>query len=149
MSNRRFFALSALTLMVCVALTMTGCSSPTSSSAPAPAPAPAPLPSSSTTAPVAPPSSTAKSGSTSIAGHTVVTIKDFSFNPATLTAKVGVPVVWQNRGSATHSIVLDDGSAKSTDITPGAATGHTFTKVGTYGYHDGHYPKMKGTVIVK
>jgi len=76
-----------------------------------------------------------------------VSIKDFAFNPETLTVKAGTTVIWTNNDSAAHDI-------KIADITsPMMATGETFEykfdSPGTYEYSCGVHPSMKGTVIVQ
>ncbi|MEK7447571.1 MAG: cupredoxin domain-containing protein [Patescibacteria group bacterium] len=76
-----------------------------------------------------------------------ITIKDFAFNPDTLTVKVGDTVTWSNEDGVVHSI-------KATDFTsPNIKNSETykfqFTKVGTYGYNCGIHPYMKGKIVVE
>ena len=60
----------------------------------------------------------------STAGGTVaVSIKDFAFNPATITAKVGDIVQFTNNDTTGHTATLDDGSCTTPTIAGGAADG--------------------------
>lgn len=100
-----------------------------------------------------------------------VTVKDFSFSPASITIKVGESIRWTNSGPSIHDVVGDDGSwdsqhlappGSTTDAyggqtsTPGASFSHTFTQAGTYTYHCSLHPpsspayaNFTGTVIVQ
>ena len=78
-----------------------------------------------------------------------VEIKDFAFNPQTLTVKSGEKVTWINRDEAPHTVVsvgkkFKKSSALDTDqtftITAGAP--------GTYTYFCSVHPKMTGTIVV-
>ncbi len=84
-----------------------------------------------------------------VAGN-AVTIKDFAFSPATITVSVGTIVTWTNEDPATHKVISDSGSEMdSPDIPTGQTYSHTFNAAGTYAYHCGIHPSMKGTVIVQ
>ena len=80
---------------------------------------------------------------------TKVEIKNFSFNPASLTVKTGDTVTWTNNDTATHTVVADDNSFSSSDLAPGASFTHTFTKAGTVAYHCSIHPSMTATVVVQ
>src|SRR3954470_1810732 len=83
-----------------LALALSGCSSSsTASSSAAPAAA-------TTAASPAGPASSAASGSG-------VQIKDFAFNPASLTVPVGSAATWTNQDTAGHTVTADDGSFDS------------------------------------
>ncbi len=78
-----------------------------------------------------------------------VEIKDFAFNPQTLTVKSGEKVTWINRDEEPHTVVsvgkkFKKSSALDTDqtftITAGAP--------GTYTYFCSVHPKMTGTIVV-
>ncbi|VVB73284.1 Plastocyanin [uncultured archaeon] len=77
----------------------------------------------------------------------VVSIRDFEFNPATLTAKAGITVRWMNDDAVAHSI--KSGFANSPVIPPGKSFEFTFSQPGTYNYSCGIHASMKGTVIVQ
>ena len=81
-----------------------------------------------------------------------IEIKNFAFNPSTLTVKSGTAVIWTNQDGAPHAIVSDIGSPvaySSGSIPPGSFYGFGFTQQGTYTYHCSIHPSMKGTIIVQ
>jgi plastocyanin len=84
------------------------------------------------------------------AGENRIEIKDFAFNPQTITVKSGEKVTWINRDEEPHTIVsvekqFKKSSALDTDqeftITAGAP--------GTYTYYCSVHPKMTGTIVVE
>jgi plastocyanin len=88
-------------------------------------------------------------GSLSVEGNKIE-IKDFAFNPQTITVKSGDKITWINRDEEPHTIVsvekqFKKSSALDTDqeftITAGAP--------GTYTYYCSVHPKMTGTIVVK
>ena len=87
-------------------------------------------------------------GSTSSKQNTIE-IKDFAFNPQTITVKSGQTITWINRDEEPHTVVsvekqFKKSSALDTDqsftITAGAP--------GTYTYFCSVHPKMTGTIVV-
>jgi plastocyanin len=81
-----------------------------------------------------------------------ITIKDFTFSPATLTVKTGTTVTWVNEDSMSHTVVSDDGSGfpfTSPQLANGGSYPLAFTQAGTYPYHCSIHPSMKGTIVVK
>lgn len=79
-----------------------------------------------------------------------IEISGFAFNPSTLTIPKGASVIWTNRDSAPHTIVSDNGDEINSDrISQGATYAHTFNAAGTYDYHCGLHPSMKGQIIVE
>jgi plastocyanin len=88
---------------------------------------------------------------TSAAGGNTVIIKNFAFDPSSLTVKSGTEVTWTNQDGATHTIVSDTGSPvafSSGSLASGASYSFTFTQPGTYTYHCSIHPSMKGSIIV-
>jgi len=84
------------------------------------------------------------------ASGTRIEIKDFAFNPQTITVKSGEKITWINRDEEPHTIVsvekqFKKSSALDTDqeftITAGAP--------GTYTYYCSVHPKMTGTIVVE
>jgi plastocyanin len=78
-----------------------------------------------------------------------IEIKDFSFNPQTLTVKSGETVTWINRDEEPHTVVsVEKKFKKSTALD----TDQTFTITagapGTYTYFCSVHPKMTGTIVV-
>jgi len=78
-----------------------------------------------------------------------VAIREFAFEPAVLTVKIGTRVVWTNYDSVLHNVQSADGSIKSKTISNGQTVAYTFNKPGTYDYICGLHPSMKGKVIVE
>jgi plastocyanin len=79
-----------------------------------------------------------------------ISIKNFSFDPATLSVKTGTKVTWTNNDSTSHTITSDSGSLlNSGTLAPGQSFSFTFTKDGTISYHCSIHPTMKGGVTVK
>jgi plastocyanin len=79
-----------------------------------------------------------------------IEIKDFVFNPKTITVKSGEKITWINRDEEPHTVVsvekqFKKSSALDTDqeftITAGAP--------GTYTYFCSVHPKMTGTIVVE
>jgi plastocyanin len=79
-----------------------------------------------------------------------IEIKDFAFNPQTLTVKSGETVTWINRDEEPHTVVsvgkkFKRSTALDTDqtftITAGAPS--------TYTYFCSVHPKMTGTIVVE
>ena len=149
MTTGRLSTLGALALSLALTAALTGCAA--ASTAPVNPPTTTAVPTIMPQGAAA--TATAPAGSqkapTDTSGHTIITIGDSAFSPATTTVKVGTQVVWENSGQSTHNIVFDDGSVKSPDIAPGAVAAHKFTKAGTFNYHDSHNPLLTGMIIVK
>src|SRR4029450_5672375 len=69
-----------------------------------------------------------------------------SFSPNPSTVPPGQVVVWHNRDSTTHRIVLDDGRFDAGTVAPGAFTGGmTLNNPGPY--HCTIHPEMVGRTI--
>ena len=97
-------------------------------------------------------SAAAAACTTAPAGRTAkvtVTIKDFSFSPEPVQAKVGDVIAWTNTGNAQHTATLDDNSCSTDTIASGASGSLVFSAPGTYPYHCKIHPTtMKGTIQV-
>jgi len=82
-----------------------------------------------------------------------VTIKDFDFNPSSLTVASGTTVTWVNQGSAPHTVTSDQSSpiqfGSNNPLTNGQTYSFTFATPGTYPYHCSIHPSMVGTIIVQ
>ena len=76
-----------------------------------------------------------------------VNIENFSFNPGTLTVKVGTTVVWTNNDSASHDVKSD--SFSSQVLSKGQTFEFKFDQKGIYDYICGLHPSMKGKIIVE
>ena len=85
-----------------------------------------------------------------VSGNTVkVKIADFSFDPATITIKVGTNIKWTNLDSAAHTVAADDNSWTSARLKQGDTYTHTFDQAGTCPYHCSLHSSMKATIIVQ
>ncbi|MFL5844616.1 MAG: cupredoxin family copper-binding protein [Solirubrobacteraceae bacterium] len=78
-----------------------------------------------------------------------VDIKNFAFNPADKTVKVGTKITWTNGDSAEHNVVADDGTFKSEDLEQGDTFVYTADKPGTFSYVCTYHSQMKATLTVK
>jgi predicted lipoprotein with Yx(FWY)xxD motif/plastocyanin len=88
------------------------------------------------------------------AAETVVSIRNFAFNPRELTVPVGTTVVWQNEDTDVHTVTADDGAFDSGNMANGAEFSFTFTQAGTYPYYCAPHGApggqgMAGTIIVQ
>jgi plastocyanin len=81
-------------------------------------------------------------------GTVDITIQGFAFDPPSVTIKVGATVRWTNQDSASHTIASDSGVWKSGGIAQGESYTRVFDTAGTFAYHCGIHPSMKGTIIV-
>jgi plastocyanin len=100
--------------------------------------------SSQTTAPAAPPATPG--------GGATVAIKNFAFEPSSLTVKTGTMVTWVNNDGVPHALASDAGSPaafSSDSLSTGASYSFTFSQSGMYSYHCSIHPSMKGTVMVQ
>jgi plastocyanin len=82
------------------------------------------------------------------AANGAVTIKDFSFAPATVTISAGDSVTWLNQGPTTHTATASDGSFDSGNLAKGKSYSKTFSSAGTFSYICKPHPFMKGKVVV-
>ncbi len=128
-------------------LLLAACSSSAATSAPSSAASVAPPVEASAAAPSAAGGGAACSQSAA-AGQVAVTIKDFTFGPADIQARVGDTVTFTNNDSPPHTATLDDGSCTTGTISPGSADGLMFTAAGTYPFHCKIHTNMKGTITV-
>ena len=78
-----------------------------------------------------------------------VSIKNFAFNPSSLSVKVGTKVTWTNSDTVPHTVTSDSGSLlKSSTLSPGQSFSFTFTSPGSDSYHCAIHSMMKGTITV-
>jgi len=82
-----------------------------------------------------------------------VVIREFKFEPATVTVQAGDTVEWKNDDNVPHT-ATEDGEAQkpafdSGAIQTGAAWRYIARKKGTYNYICTFHPNMKGEVIVQ
>src|SRR5262245_43355735 len=107
--------------------------------------------SSNTTGPVVQPPTGGGGSSGSVVD---VSIRDFTFTPASVTVKVGTTVRWTNNGPSAHTTTSDMGVWDSAVLSPNAGTFEmTFSTTGTFPYHcsihpPSVYPGFVGTITV-
>lgn len=79
-----------------------------------------------------------------------ISIKNFSFDPQSITIKPGTTVTWINNDSVPHTITSDpDGATfKSQTLQPGEKFQFTFASAGTFPYHCSIHPSMQGNIVV-
>jgi plastocyanin len=87
----------------------------------------------------------------------IVEITADGFNPNVLTVPSGAKVVWVNKDSNPHRVASNPypegtdlpGLDSKDPIGPDGTYAFTFSKSGTFGYHDHFKPTVNGQVIVK
>ena len=78
-----------------------------------------------------------------------IEIKDFAFNPQTITVKSGEKVTWINRDEEPHTVVsVQKQFKKSTALDTDQEFTITAGAPGTYSYFCSVHPKMTGTIVV-
>jgi plastocyanin len=78
-----------------------------------------------------------------------VIMKNLAFSPQTMAINAGDSIVWVNQDTVNHTSASDGALIwDSGNIAPGASYKRTFTAPGTYNYHCGIHPSMKGTIVV-
>lgn len=79
-----------------------------------------------------------------------IEIKDFMFNPPTLTVRAGEKITWINRDDEPHTVVS---VGKKFQKSSALDTDQQFTVIagapGTYEYFCSVHPKMTGTIVVE
>jgi len=76
-----------------------------------------------------------------------ITVKDFAFQPNTVTIRVGDTVTWANADTTTHT-VTSNGNWDTGGFAPGTSRSITFGTAGTYPYFCNLHSIMFGTVVV-
>jgi plastocyanin len=88
--------------------------------------------------------------SNAVAATGAISIKDFAFEPATLSVAAGSKVTWTNRDEEPHLVVSADAQFKAS---PALDTDDTYSAVlakpGVYTYFCSIHPHMVGKIIVK
>ena len=79
-----------------------------------------------------------------------IEIKDFAFNPPTLTVKAGEKITWINRDEEPHTVVsVEKQFKKSNALDTNQEFTITAAAPGTYTYFCSVHPKMTGTIVVE
>lgn len=84
-----------------------------------------------------------------IEGKSVISIKDYTFSPKSLTVKPGETVYVTNSDVVIHTVTSDEGIFDSGLVGTDEVKSFTApTTAGTYSYHCTPHPNMKGTLVV-
>jgi len=78
-----------------------------------------------------------------------INIKQFKYDPPSLTVKAGTKVAIANGDPDQHTVTADNGAFDSGTLKPNGSGSVTFTKAGTFPYHCAFHPFMHGTVTVR
>jgi plastocyanin len=128
------------TIVGCLALTgvlFAGCGSDNKKTSSASTSTPAPAPASTPATPAA------------AGGVVAIQMKNTSFQPKTVTAKVGQTVKWTNEDSFDHNVKADTGEDfKSKDVGQGGTYSYKLDKAGTITYECTIHPGMRGSITV-
>ena len=81
-------------------------------------------------------------------GAVAVSIKDFEFNPAAISAKVGQVIAFSNTGFEPHNATIDAGGCATATLQTNNTDGLVFTAAGTYPFHCTVHTQMHGTITV-
>src|SRR5437763_4918063 len=91
-----------------------------------------------------------KDAAATVANPNKIEIKDFAFNPQTLTVKSGEKITWINRDDEPHTVVsVEKQFRKSTALDTDQEFTITVGAPGTYTYFCSVHPKMTGTIVVE
>jgi plastocyanin len=99
--------------------------------------------------PIAPRGMTRKAVLPDDKNEPVVMINGYAFSIPELTIKAGQTVTWVNQDAVVHTVIAEDGSWASADLSNGASFSHRFATPGKYPYRCGIHYEMQGTVIVE
>jgi len=78
-----------------------------------------------------------------------VSISGTAFSPSSVTILTGDKVTWKNSDTKQHQVVSNSGAFASPILGASKSWTFTFTRTGTYRYHDGLHPSLKASVVVK
>jgi plastocyanin len=83
------------------------------------------------------------------AATVTVQIKSTGFSPSTIALDHGDQVTWKNVDKVDHQVVADDGSFASPILRAGQSFTATFSRAGTFRYHDSFAARHTGKISVK
>ena len=84
--------------------------------------------------------------------HFIVAIRNFAFQPDSISVPPGATVTWVNCedvGQEPHTTTADGGAWNSPELSPGNRFSHTFPAQGDFPYHCTPHPFMLGKVVVE
>ena len=80
---------------------------------------------------------------------TRIVVKNFMFQPRSLTVKVGSTVTWTNMDEEPHTVVSSSGLFRSNGLDTKDSFSFKFDKAGTYTFVCSIHPQMVGTIVVQ
>ena len=78
-----------------------------------------------------------------------VAIDGTTYQPSTLTVKIGESVTWQNKDPFPHTVTSKDAGFDSQSIAAGKSWNYKATKRGEFNYTCSLHPTMKATLRVE
>jgi plastocyanin len=78
-----------------------------------------------------------------------IVVKDFMFQPTSLTVKAGSTVTWTNMDEEPHTVVSIAGVFRSNALDTKDSFSFKFDQPGTYRFVCSIHPQMVGTIVVK
>jgi plastocyanin len=78
-----------------------------------------------------------------------IVVKNFMFQPMSLTVKAGSTVTWTNLDEEPHTVVSSSGQFRSNALDTKDSFAFKFDKPGTYSFVCSIHPQMVGTIIVQ
>jgi plastocyanin len=78
-----------------------------------------------------------------------VVIKNFMFQPTTITVKAGATLTWVNRDEEPHTVTSETGLFRSGAMDTNETFAFKFDKPGTYHFLCSIHPQMVGTIVVE
>lgn len=78
-----------------------------------------------------------------------IVIRDFMFQPMSLSVSAGATVTWTNQDEEPHTVKSDTGLFRSAALDTHESYSFTFAKPGTYHFTCSIHPRMVGTIIVQ
>ncbi len=78
-----------------------------------------------------------------------ISIENYKFTPKNITVPLGTEITWANNDSVPHTIISEDPSVNSGELSSDASYSHTFNAPGAYRYFCDTHPFMIGKVIVQ
>ncbi|HEV7615899.1 MAG TPA: cupredoxin family copper-binding protein [Solirubrobacterales bacterium] len=83
-------------------------------------------------------------------GTKAVMIRDYEYEPASITVPVGTTVTFTNRDTTPHTATSkQSGAFESGSIDTGRSGKVTLEQAGTFAYYCLFHPFMKGTIVVE
>ena len=78
-----------------------------------------------------------------------IIVKDFMFQPVSLSVAPGATVTWTNRDDEPHSVKSETGLFSSGAMDTNESYSFRFEKPGTYRFTCTLHPRMTGTIVVQ